>query len=199
MNRRELLRSIGLLLGGAASATLVRAVSAASSGRRSPEKPLFDPEARRKVELICELIIPTTDTPGAIAAGVPDFVEMMVGEWYDSGEKAAFFQGLKDMDIWCSSSCGAPFGQASEVQQIAALREFEKRAIEQPGASDTATESTDKVDVAAPFFTSIRELVIVGYYTSEVGARQEHKFFRMSTTYDGDYPLSRTDGRQWSY
>lgn len=199
MNRRELLKSISVLVGGAVSGSLARAVIASSSGRRAPRKPVFDDTTRSMVVIISELIIPTTDTPGAIAAGVPDFVEMMVGEWYTNTERAAFLQGLRDLDAWCGSEYGVVFLQASEAQQVAGLEAFEQRAVEQLKASENAIESPGKVDENAPFFTSIRELVIVGYYTSEVGAWQEHKLFRMTPEYDGDYPLARANGRQWSY
>jgi glucoside 3-dehydrogenase (cytochrome c) hitch-hiker subunit len=199
MNRRELLKSISLLVGGVASGSLTRAVLASSSGRRSPLNPVFDDTTRRKVAIITELIIPTTDTPGAIAAGVPDFIEMMVGEWYTGTEKTAFFQGLKDLDAWCQGEYGVLLLEASEAQRITCLEAFERRAAEQLKATGDTNGSAAKVDENAPFFTSIRELVVVGYYTSEVGARQEHKWFRMSPEYDGDYPLASTDGRQWSY
>jgi gluconate 2-dehydrogenase gamma chain len=91
VNRRELLKTISLLIGGAVSGSLTRTVFASGSGRRTPVKPVFDDATRSMVTIIAELIIPTTDTPGAIAAGVPDFVEMMVGDWYTNSERTAFF------------------------------------------------------------------------------------------------------------
>lgn len=187
MNRRELLKSISLLIGGAVSGSLTRAVIASGSGRRAPRKPVFDDTNRSMVAIIAELIIPTTDTPGAIAAGVPEFVEMMVGDWYTNSERAAFYQGLKDLDAWCYNEHGVLFLQASEAQRVAGLEAFEQRAAEQLQVVGNEIESAGKIDENAPFFTRIRELVIVGYYTSEVGARQEHKFFRMTPKYDGEY------------
>jgi hypothetical protein len=199
MNRRELLKAMSLLIGGAASGSLARAVVAAQSTARAPATPVFEALRKKQVAEIAELIIPTTDTPGAIVAGVPDFIEMMVGEWYTDTERTVFNQGLQELDIWCGEAFGSTFLDAGEAQRTEALRESERQASAYRERVAVQEPGDDTIDESAPFFHKIRELVIVGYYTSEVGARQEHKYFRMTPHFDGDYDLARIDGRQWSY
>jgi hypothetical protein len=199
MNRRELLKTVSVMMGAMASGSISRAIIAADTSARTPRKPIFDPETRTLVETLAELIIPTTDTPGAIAAGVPDFVEMMVGEWYSNHERAIFYQGLRDLDSWCIERFGGSFLDSSPDVQTQALQRSEQLASGYQVNAQGAALGLGKVDENTPFFHKIKELVVVGYYTSEVGARQEHRYFLMTPEYDGDYDLARVDGRQWSY
>jgi len=194
VDRRQLLRIMTLMVGGVASGSITRALQAAQNSGRVPAKPVFDPGRRVQVEVISELIIPTTDTPGAIAAGVPDFVEMMVGEWYTDAERDIFLAGLASLDDWCRQSYAGDFLSSTEAERTAALL-----AAEQQAAGYQEVTGINQVDEGTPFFTKVKELVVVGYYTSEIGARQEHKYFRMTRNYDGDYPLAKSNGRQWAY
>lgn len=199
MNRRQLLKTASLMMGGIASASLSRAILAAENSTRLPRKPLFDPTTRKQVEILAELIIPTTDTPGAIAAGVPDFIEMMVGEWYTDTERTIFYQGLKELDALCLERQGESFLDCNQENQVLALQWSEQQAASYRGNPADSPLGRRYVDEHTPFFPKIKELVVVGYYTSEIGARQEHRYFRMTPRFDGDYDLARVDGRQWSY
>ena len=82
-----------------------------------PAKPIFDAVGCQQIAVLSELIIPITDTPGAIAAVVPDFVEMMGGRHTDR-ERIIFFQGLQDLDAWCHRVFEVGFQQAAEAQRI---------------------------------------------------------------------------------
>ena len=55
---------------------------------------VFTADQRSPGRAISERIIPTTDTPGAIAAGVPAFIEMMVADWYETTDRNEFLDGL---------------------------------------------------------------------------------------------------------
>ncbi len=55
------------------------------------------------------------------------------------------------------------------------------------------------VDENTPFFAKIKELTVIGYYSSEVGAKQELAYNPMPMRYEGDYDYAKTGGRQWSY
>ena len=199
MERRQLLKLMGLMMGGFVSPSMTRALQAAEGGNRAPRKSFFYAEARRQVEAVSELIIPTTDTPGAIAAGVPDFVEMMVAEWYGDTERKIFLEGLRELDGWCQDKHGCGFVDCDTQQQTAALKWSESQAASYGGGGMPDLRNRNRIDEHTPFYSKIRELVIAGYYTSEVGARQEHRLFVMTPHFDGDYDLARSDGRQWSY
>ncbi len=101
MRRRELLTISTVLLGAGVGERLTRAVLAGvevSSGAASSK---FAESQRLAVEILCDMIIPTTDTPGAVEAGVSDFVATIVFDWYTESERTAFFDGLQALDEHC--------------------------------------------------------------------------------------------------
>jgi len=199
MNRRELLQTCAMLLGGVASAAVSRAVMAAVPLNRGLSATVFDPDQRKTVELLSEMIIPATDTPGAMAAGVPDFIAQVVAEWYNEAERAVFFRGLKALDTYCLAAESKVFLAASEACRIAALSEQEqvladyKSQHTESGGHPLAPRDDD----ALPFFGKLKELVVVGFYTSEVGAKEELEYHPMPGHYDGDVDYTQV-GRRFS-
>lgn len=93
MNRREILKITAMLLGAGLSGSLSQQVLAGALPTAKAAKRVFDDRTRKVVAVLAELIIPKTDTPGAIEAGAPAFIEMMVGDWFDDGERKIFFEG----------------------------------------------------------------------------------------------------------
>lgn len=198
MNRRDLLKRTSLLLGGMITGSLARGIAAGEESLRKAAVSLFSDPQRRQVNLVAELIIPTTDTPGAIAAGVPDFIEMMVAEWYTETERGIFMRGLRELDDWCLQAHGADLLASNEEQQVAALQASEQAAAGySSGDIDVEAELSGQIDENTPFFTKLKELTVIGYYTSEVGATQELAYSPMPMRYEGDIPLSDIS-RQWA-
>ena len=163
---------------------------------REAAKAFFSAPQTKMVQIASELIIPTTDTPGAIAAGVPAFIEMMVSQWYTQTERDIFLEGLGKLDQLCIEQGGSAFTAATEEVQIQALLALEKAGKDHPGTSPMAA-FTKQIDETTPFFHKLKELTILGYYTSEVGAKQEHSYNPMPMKFIGDYPYADV-GRQWS-
>jgi hypothetical protein len=102
------------------------------------------------VATIAELIIPQTDTAGARAAGVPAFIERVIAD-ADPSDRNRFQRGLESMDAQAHERYGTDFLSATPAQQIALLERI------------STTE----------FFTMFKTLTITGYYTSQVGMREE--------------------------
>jgi len=200
MDRRTLLRNTAVLLGGMAASSVTRAVLAGVDHRVAIEKPIFTAVHREKCSVLTEMIIPLTDTPGAIEAGVPQFVEVMVSDWYTDRERQIFFSGLESLDHYCKENFGKRFLECNTEQQIHGLEKAEK---DSEGYKAEADEMSDKSsllggreDEGKPFFTKIKELTVLGYYTSEVGATEELRYDPMPMEYkDIDFA---SVGRQWS-
>src|SRR5258708_37582659 len=91
IDRREALRRTPLLLGGALSATTIAGVLA---GVGSPVEVfaagvtprVLTADQAQLVATVAEHIIPTTDSPGARAAGVDTFIDTMLAEYYTADE-----------------------------------------------------------------------------------------------------------------
>lgn len=202
MNRRELLKRTAMVVGGYASSSVCQAVLAGVDGGVGITNPIFNATQKRQTAVLAELIIPETDTPGAIAAGVPQFVELMVSDWYTDREREIFLGGLNSQDQFCMDGFSKPFLDCTEDQRISALEQAENEAKDYKPKKDAQTGDGEgsllasKEDEEKPFFNKIRELTVLGYYTSEVGAKEELRYDPMPMEY-GDIDFSDV-GRQWS-
>lgn len=148
MNRRELLRAA---IGGGAGVALIglqRACLAAADLEAPPANLVLDDRQRETLAAISECIIPATDTPGAIEAGVPQFVELILSDWHTAEERRPVLEGMAALDAGCRGTYGRGFAACSKAQQTKALAALEGSAM----------------------FTMLKSLVVNGYFTSEAGA-----------------------------
>jgi hypothetical protein len=174
LGRREALRK--LTLGGLGVATLpawVEALTgvaeahghehlAAPSAPAADWKPkLLDAHQDETVATLSELIIPTTDTPGGKAALVNRFVDEVLADAAEP-HRREFLRGLRWIDGRSNELFGADFVKASPEQQNALLTIL---------SSDKNKSLPD--EIGCDFFKAIKSLTITGYYTSEVGMKQE--------------------------
>src|SRR5437016_5729557 len=115
MNRRELLRVLG------ASALLPAPLGAAGrrlhARARSRGLQVLDPHQSETVATIAELIIPATDTPGARAAQVHRFIDLLLAEWAPDEDRASFLKGLADVDARARTAFGVDFLAATAAQR----------------------------------------------------------------------------------
>ena len=189
MDRREALKRVAVLLGGVISAPTVLGVlgGCQTGSKSSPWQPsTLNNEQNEMVTLISELIIPETDTPGAKAARVNEFIDIMLTEWYDNEERDAFLTGLGDTEAYCQNRFQICFGECTQSEQTEILTEMEAEFVNEAEGKSPRAE----------FFNTMKELTLLGYYTSEIGATQELRMNPMGT-YDGCIPFSEAD-RAWS-
>ena len=69
----------------------------------------LNPHQDVTITTIAELIIPQTDTPGAKAARVNEFIDLILTEWYDEKERGRFLAGLADVDSRSQKMFGKNF------------------------------------------------------------------------------------------
>lgn len=176
MDRRQLLR----LLGASAAALGLSPADArallAPGTPRHARRAFFTEEEREAVSVLSDLIIPETDTPGAVAAGVVDYIEMIVSEWMNAGERERFMRGLGHLDTHAEAVTGVRFAHAGEPRQVAILSGLE--------AEGRALAERDP-DAPTSFFHQTRALVLHGYYTSEVGMGEELLYQPLPGRFEG--------------
>lgn len=190
MNRREALKRVAWLMGGTLSAPVISAVlsGARPVAGKAPWSPqTLSLEQDKLVSTIAELIIPETDTPGAKAARVNEFIDLLLTEWLPAKDKERFLRGLTDFDARFQKSYGKRFLDGTTEEQTKLLIELDGEAAEARRA-----KSKDK-----PFFGMMKELTLVGYYTSEIGITEELRFQPATDMYEGCIPLERV-GRSWA-
>jgi hypothetical protein len=181
IDRREALRRAALVLGGVLSAPVVAGVLAGCEARRAPAvawRPrALSADQAETVATIAEHILPETDTPGARAVGVHRFIDAMLAESYPAAERQRFLTGLEGLDDGARRAHGQAFLACAATDQLALL---------------------DQLDRAAdPFFRTLKELTLVGYYTSEIGATRELRHARIPGRFEGCVPLTQI-GRTWA-
>lgn len=221
MDRREALRRASLLLGGALAAPTIAGVLGGCRGDDAGETQAG--RALTAVQLamtaaIAEHIIPATDTPGAREAGVHGFIDRMLADYYDAADRARFAAGLEDVDARARRAFGRPFLQCAADRQQALVAELDREAFARPapaatspataasrqtergvaGAPVAAQQATAQQATASPpFMRTMKELTVVGYYTSRLGATRELRHEPVPGRFDGCVPLAQV-GRTWA-
>jgi gluconate 2-dehydrogenase gamma chain len=202
ITRREALKRAAWILGGTVSAPTILGVLA---GCRAEQTKTFTPRSltpdqRGTVEAIADIIIPETDTPGARAAGVDQFVDAMLTDYYPAKERDRFLAGLARVDARAQRQHSLPFARLSKEQQTAIVLDLDKTAFTEPPAKavagapkpevrktdvpvgpgtgadprEASTPEPDPDDIGREsFFRRMKELTVVGYYTSEIGQNRE--------------------------
>jgi hypothetical protein len=175
LDRRGLLASGALLLGGEVVAPLAKALASDAVPGFTASQAQFTAEQRALVSAISERIIPTTDTPGAVAAGVPAFIEMMLADWYAPGDRDDFMNGLGVFEGYTRVQHDKAFATLTPDQQDQILTLAMQGRVPALGGE---------------FFQHCRQLVVLGYYTSEIGCKQERAYLPVPGRYDGKYPYA---------
>jgi hypothetical protein len=193
IDRREALRRAALMLGGVLSAPVVAGVLTGCEARRvsgGAWRPrALSPEQVDLVATIAEHILPETDTPGARAVGVHQFIDAMLADAYSEADRRRFVAGLAAVDARARAACGGSFVACGLEQQRALLDDLDRETFAQPFPPPGGTD--------VPFFRTMKELTLVGYYTSEVGATRELHHAPVPGRYDGCVPLAQI-GRTWA-
>jgi hypothetical protein len=134
----------------------------AAAAETAPWTPkVLDARQSETVAVLSELIIPQTETPGAKAARVSEFIDWVLHD-ADERDRKEFLKGLAWMDGRSQELFGTDFAAAAPEQQAALLT-----ILASP--NNRAFEDQTGID----FFKAIKALTITGYYTSEIGMTKE--------------------------
>jgi gluconate 2-dehydrogenase gamma chain len=170
LDRRALLMGAVFLVGGAVALTRF----SRGGGSRTGEGPVLPGDRYTQLEQIADAMIPATDTPGAIGAGVPDFLRQMLTEWASDRTRAEVIGVLDSMERQAWSKHGAAF-----IELPAPSRADVVRAVDE--------ESIARGDAA---YRRFKYLVLVGYYQSEIGATRELRFELVPGAWRSCLPLT---------
>ena len=186
MNRRDALGRVALLMGGAITAPTMIAFldgcktkDAATAGANFA----FDADQLTLVSEVAEVIIPKTDTPGAKEAKVGEFVQKMLKDCYYEKDQKSFMDGLAKLQ-------DKNFMKASAEEQTALLTTSEKESMDELtkiGDERKKAREAGKTfeEPGVPFFRLMKELTLLGYFTSEQGAQQALVYVPVPGRYDG--------------
>jgi gluconate 2-dehydrogenase gamma chain len=186
IDRRNALAGVAAMFGAQLFAPIARAAGIGEAPGRAtrpvvsegpPSVRVFTPVQRAAMVALSDRVIPTTDTPGAIAAGVPDYIEKLLADWALPVDRQPIVAGLDALEARSMADYKVGTARATPAQQDALLT----LAME------------DKVPGGADFFSKFRQLVITGYYTSEIGMTQEREYLPVPGEYDGAFLYSKVN------
>jgi hypothetical protein len=142
VTRREAIARAAYILGGVISAPTLAGVLAGCE-RRAPEAAsaakALSSDQKELIATLSDHIIPPTDTPGASAAGVQDFMDVMMAEYYPPEERTRFVNGLARVDERSKKAYGKPFTQLPQDQQLEVVKAFNRQAFQNRAARQTET------------------------------------------------------------
>ncbi|WP_442588940.1 gluconate 2-dehydrogenase subunit 3 family protein [Pedobacter sp. AW31-3R] len=202
MNRREAVRNVAFLMGGALSATTI-GVFLEGCNPTSDEKHsgLFTADQTELITELADVIIPATKTPGAKAAGVGPWIAMMVKDCYPKDAQDAFVKGIKDLDDHAKKEFGSSFLKISvkEREELIGKLRDETVAAQKAEGEKAIKDKTPKEEIKpTPYFFAIaRDLTLLGYFTSEIGATQAYEYLDIPGRYDGDVKM-KPGQRVWA-
>lgn len=212
MNRREAVQYISLLLGG----TLVGSnVFLAGCKSNTGVSMTFTDDDVSLLNEVADTILPATNTPGAKAAKVGEFMTVMVNDCYEAPDQKIFHEGLSKLNEASKNKNGKSFMESTPQQRHDLLvdldnkvKEYNKKInIYQQGLTSeqrTAMAIQKDFDGRDPladkkrenpeyYFQMMKELTLLGYFTSEIGCTQARRYVERPGKYEGDIPYKKGD------
>ena len=164
MNRRKAIKNILALsvLGGAGYAGF-----RAFELNRSLNASNFL-EKKELISDLADIIIPQTNTPGARAAQVEDFIISVLINCTSNVEQNIFSEGLENLEKYCDRNYGKVFSECSIPQRFAVVAQFEKSDLYE---SKLLNKINNKF-FGSSFFTKLKDLTVQGYCNSSLGATE---------------------------
>ena len=182
-----------MLMGGAISAPAIMGVLNGCTAKPSLDwKPVFLTEDQGiLVTQVAEIIIPKTDTPGARDVGVPGFIDLMLNDVYKQEDKDHFTAGLKSFEEGAAKKYGDIFIELSPEKQVEYVKEVHAEALK------TYKNGGNGNDDNKPFILAVKELTLLGFFTSEAGATQVLQYDPVPGAYKGCVSLKEV-GKAWA-
>ncbi len=223
MDRRDAVKNVAFLIGGALSATTIGVfLDGCNPAPKKGDSTLFSADQEKIIIELADTIIPDTKTPGAKAAGVGPFIAMMVRDCYPEAAQKEFIRGLDDLEDRSNKKFNKSFAvitPAQRAQLLNVIREetLAKQKAEKDKLDPQIKKETENTIINKPekehagrpmaakeryketpyFFAIARDLTLLGYFTSEIGATQAYEYIAIPGHYDGCVDL-KPGKRVWA-
>ncbi|MCP9234340.1 gluconate 2-dehydrogenase subunit 3 family protein [Lewinella sp. JB7] len=197
LDRREVLRRISWLAGGALVAPSVLGLMQSCSPDRELDwaPAYFSDDEARFVTAYVDTLLPTTDTPGGLDVGVDRFIDKVMAATTPAGDQPSPMRtGILTFDDDARTRFGKVFHELEADQRGQLFSEAEKAPRYQPAVWGTAVGEQPPVG----FYRSLKSMALWGFLSSEVIGTEVLNYDPAPGEYNGDLPLSSVGGRSWS-
>ncbi|MFL5771664.1 MAG: gluconate 2-dehydrogenase subunit 3 family protein [Flavisolibacter sp.] len=205
MERREAVKYISILLGG----TVIGADAFLTGCKtKTGKRTSFSQDDIAYLNEIGETILPQTATPGAKAANVGAFMTVMVNDCYEEGDQRAFMDGMDKLNDASNKKFKDDFMKITPQQRHDLLVDLDKESKDyqkdvnkfNSEESKKETEETRKGNLkykkqykSSHYFTMMKQLTLLGYFTSEVGLTKAVRYVPVPGRFDGCIPYKKGD------
>jgi hypothetical protein len=189
MNRREALNMVALLMGGTVVGGTVFLEGCKTADKKVAIGLPLAAEQISFLDEVAETIIPATNTPGAKAAKVGEFMHVMVTDCYDEKDQAVFIEGITKLNDASETKFKSDFLKLTPEQRKELLTGIDKEAKDYAGSK--------KKEDPNHYFTLMKQLTLLGYFSSEVGATQALRYVPVPGKYEGCIEYKKGD-KAWA-
>lgn len=191
LDRREAIRRVSVLLGGAAfvgGSALLQAC-ADRSGKpdgadRGATIGTFTTADQALLDEIADTILPTTSkSPGAKAAATGPFMAVMVTDCYEPANQQIFREGLEKVERACQAMHQTGFMKATPAQRLAVITSLDQAQFDYM--------QNKKPEEPTHYFRMMKELALLGFFTSEIGCTQALRYKESPGPYQGCVPYAK--------
>lgn len=208
MERREAVKYISILLGGTLIGDDAFLTGCKSNTGNTTE---FTPDQIAYLDEIADTIIPTTTTPGAKAAKVGQFMTVMVNDCYEAGDQRVFREGMKKLNQESEKKYDKEFMKLTpnERKELLIAIDKEAKAYQEKVKAFNDKENAKEVEarnsgkqyekqkMSPHYFTMMKQLTLLGYFTSEIGCKQALRYNPVPGRYEGCVPYKKGD-KAWA-
>lgn len=187
MNRREAVKKVALLLGG----TIIGGELFVQYGCKNitDKSVVFSEKQIAFLDDIAETILPKSDSPGAKDAQVGTFMNVMVRDCYTVEDQKIFKEGMKKIEKSSKEKYGSSFEKINTQQKNELLTELDKEQM--------AFQKNKKENEPTHYFTMMKQLTILGFFTSELGATKALRYSAVPGKFDPCLPYQKGD-KAWA-
>ena len=203
LTRRDVIQRVTAMLGGAAlvggdSLAAFTFDEAARTAAMTQGAGAFTAAEIALLDEIAETILPQTSTPGAKAAKTGAFIALMVTDTYTDRQQDVFRNGLRHVDEASMRAHGVNFMSATPAQRLAvaeALDREQKTVMDERRAPRVTRAPIPTVsnDEPAHYFRMLKELTLLGFFTSEAGMTRALRYIEAPGHYDPCAPYKPGD------
>jgi Gluconate 2-dehydrogenase subunit 3 len=201
ITRREAIQRVSALLGGIAfvggDELFARAFEAhAQTAAAANGIGAFSAADVALLEDVADTLLPETSTPGARAARTGAFMALMVTDAYTAPNQQAFMTGLRQLDEACRRAHKVSFSEASGTMRLALLEVLDREQKADMDARSDARVARAPVPAAAGndmpvhYFRMMKELALLGYFTSEIGYTHAMRYIESPGRFDPCVPYA---------
>jgi drug/metabolite transporter superfamily protein YnfA len=223
ITRREAIQRVTVLLGGitlVGGSGLITACADERTARSyTAVGELFSADDVAFLDEVADTILPETDTPGAKAAAVGPFMALMVHDVYSLDDQQIFLDGMRHLNAECERMHGVAFMEASPQQRLQLLEQLDRDQKthmdareearrrsrediiadepEDVRSGDPAQDPEITADAPAHYFRMMKELALLGYFTSEIGYTQAMRYEETPGRFDPCIPYTQGE-KAWA-